>query len=337
MKTRTAILGAAVWGMCLGINAAWAAAAPGGSLLITDYRAAYAEARLDSHGRDALVLRRFRRNGIPFCLAVDPWTLRTAARPETVFRLFPAALDALRAKFRGTPYARALADAERNAQPLQDAGLTRFRSDQPGIDLTIDLCPSSRPLDRALFEELIRAAGTADKPLPLAVAVTGRWMEKHGAEMDWLASLQRTRHADITWINHSYNHRTRKDAPLRRNFLLEPGTRLDAEILKTEAALLERGLTPSVFFRFPGLVSEARLVSGVTSYGLIIVGSDAWLGQGQWPKNGSIVLVHANGNEPVGIRRFLHLLRQEGPALRSGHWLLFDLRESAAAMEKKKN
>jgi len=119
--------------------------------------------------------------------------------------------------------------------------------------------------------------------------------------------------------------------------MLEPGTRLDEEILNTEAALLERGLAPSVFFRFPGLVSEEKLVRDVSAYGLIIVGSDAWLGKGQWPRNGSIVLVHANGNEPIGVRRFLRLLREEGKAIRSRHWFLFDLRESAAELEKKEN
>ncbi len=337
MRSRKTALSVGAWAAFVWIAAAPAVAAGPGRRAITDYRPAFAEARLAYHNRVFLIVRRFRRNGIPFCLAVDPQTLRTAVRPEIIFRLAPTSLDKLRIKFRETPYALALAAAARNALPLQDAGLTRFRPDQPGIDLTVDLCPSSRPLDRALFEELIRTAGAEEKPLPLAVAVTGLWLEHHGAEMDWLVSLQMTGAVDITWINHSFNHRSHRSRPLRRNFMLEPGTRLDEEILNTEAALLERGLTPSVFFRFPGLVSEEKLVRDVSAYGLIIVGSDAWLGKGQWPTNGSIVLVHANGNEPFGIRRFLRLLREEGPAMRSRHWFLFDLRESAVELEKKKN
>ena len=65
---------------------------------------------------------------------------------------------------------------------------------------------------------------------------------------------------------------------------------------------------PSVFFRFPGLVSNRVLFGGVAGFGLITLGSDAWLGKKQWPVAGSIILVHANGREPVGIKRFLWLL-----------------------------
>jgi len=34
---------------------------------------------------------------------------------------------------------------------------------------------------------------------------------------------------------------------------------------------------------------------------MIPIGSDAWLAKNQWPKEGSIVLVHANGHELIGI------------------------------------
>jgi hypothetical protein len=100
--------------------------------------------------------------------------------------------------------------------------------------------------------------------------------------------------------------------------------------------MLERGLTPSVFFRFPGLVSDEKLFHIITSFGLIPVGSDAWLAKNQWPKNGSIVLVHATGNEIIGIQRFLRLIQEEQKKISNKHWLLFDLRESTAKMEKDK-
>jgi hypothetical protein len=87
-------------------------------------------------------------------------------------------------------------------------------------------------------------------------------------------------------------------------------------------------LTPSVFFRFPGLVSDNSEFMRVLAYGLIPVGSDAWLAKKQKPGPGSIVLIHGNGNEPLGIKKFLALARQEQTAIKKRNWLLFDLRES---------
>jgi hypothetical protein len=67
--------------------------------------------------------------------------------------------------------------------------------------------------------------------------------------------------------------------------------------------------------------------------GLVPVGSDAWLAKNQRPGEGSIVLVHANGNEPLGVRRFLELLRTERERIRAGTWQLLDLRESVVETE----
>ena len=99
-------------------------------------------------------------------------------------------------------------------------------------------------------------------------------------------------------------------------------------MLATERELLERGLLPSVFFRFPGLVSSRALVETVVSLGLVPLGSDAWLAKGQQPGDGSIVLVHGNSNEPLGVTRFIELLRRERDAVREHRWLLLDLRQS---------
>ena len=90
------------------------------------------------------------------------------------------------------------------------------------------------------------------------------------------------------------------------------------------------GMVPSVFFRFPGLVSSRALFDRVVAHGLVPVGSDAWLAKGQRPTEGSIVLVHGNGNEPIGIEDFLRLLRTERANIRDRDWLLVDLRQSAA-------
>jgi len=182
----------------------------------------------------------------------------------------------------------------------------------------------------------VREFGKEEKPVPVAVAVTGVWMDSHDPDLKFLQKLEKSGDISVTWINHTYHHRWRKSQPLKENYLLEKGTDVSGEILKTEAAMIERGLTPSIFFRFPGLVSSRELVLTVESFGLIPVGSDAWLGKNQWPKEGSIVLIHANGNEPFGIARFMKLIREEREKIVHGQWLLLDLREAAAAQERKK-
>ncbi len=165
-------------------------------------------------------------------------------------------------------------------------------------------------------------------PVPLAISITGRWMLTHPDDLNWLKQLQQSGDISVTWINHSYNHRVSVTAPLRSNFLLEPGTDINFEILGTELAMLQHGLLPSVFFRFPGLVSDLRIVDQVLNYGLIPVGTDAWLAKGQKPNTGSIVLIHGNGNEPVGVKDFLNLLKNKQPEVKNKEWLMYDLRES---------
>jgi hypothetical protein len=238
--------------------------------------------------------------------------------------------QAIRLAIADTAYGHALSSAEGRETPLQDAGLVQVQTRRPGIDLTIDLCPSRRPLDRELFNALAEKLGREQKPVPVAIAITGVWMEEHPQDLAWLLSLERDGTLAVTWINHSFHHRTNASLPLRSNFLLESGTNVTSEVLDTEQAMLAAGIVPSVFFRFPGLVSTPNVFGQIIALGLIPVGSDAWLAKNEWPQKGSIVLVHANGNEPVGVQRFLQLLRTEREAIRANRWELLDLRETVA-------
>ena len=304
---------------------------------IKDYAPFYAECPAEECGKRLFVLRSFRQSGEKRVLTVDPQTLETLVRPEKGLHLKRLSFPALRERTVNEPYGRALLDSETNGASHQDAGIVHALPAGNGVVLTVDLCPSPRPLDRRLFESVIETFRPAEKPVPLGIALTGRWMEKHPDDLAWLRTLEASGEISVTWINHSYNHRYAKDLPLSRNFLLEPGTDMRKEILATEALMIRNGLTPSVFFRFPGLVSDLSLVKRVVSYGLAPIGSDAWLAKNakdQSPSPGSIVLVHGNGNEPVGVKRFLALLRQEGAAIRARNWLLFDLRESVRAEEE---
>ena len=273
------------------------------------------------------MLRRFEQGGRPRALVVDPSNLNTEIDSSPP----PAACSpwaAVRAALSATPYGRALADAERNETGLQDAGMVHALPGA-GVVLTVDLCPSRRPLDRALFQEVIAEFEPEERPVPFAVAVTGVWMAEHPDDLAWLLNRVNRGDAAITWINHSFSHRFAPGVPLTNNFLLQPGTDLEAEILRTERAMLEHGMVPSVFFRFPGLVSSRELFDRVVAHGLVPVGSDAWLAKGQRPSGGSIVLVHGNGNEPLGVKDFLQLLHREGLKIRERDWLLLDLRRSA--------
>lgn len=278
-----------------------------------------------------IALRSFSRAGRPYYLVVNTRDLFTRIVARDSGRCGRASLAEMRREFQADPYITALDSAERRSTLVQDAGLTHGSVRQKGIDLTADLCPSKLPLDRQFFAELIDQFMPEEKPIPIALSVTGNWMNGHQEDLRWLIGLAKKGDLAITWINHSYNHRWYDSVPVQENFLLQKGTNLDLEVLKTERKMIEYGITPSVFFRFPGLVSDSLVFAKITAYGLIPVGTDAWLAKNQLPKDGSIVLVHANGNEPYGIKRFFKLIREHRDSISAGKWMLYDLRESIAS------
>ena len=271
-----------------------------------------------------VAIRSFEQGGKPWLLAVNPSTLATSVVPG------PAAPSttwlALEAKYPKSPWLRARLDADQHAANLQDAGLTHLLPNEAGVVLTVDLCPSTRKFDLRLIQRLLAVLEPKEKPIPIAFALSGVWSQEHPDELQKLMAMDGT-DLTITWMNHSMHHRYSPSAPLVKNFMLEPGTNVAQEVIDTEVLMLESGLTPSVFFRFPGLVSEPTLITFVTELGLIPVGSDAWLAKGEHAKSGSIVLVHGNGNEPRGVDDFLALLDSEKKAISTRQFLLLDLRE----------
>jgi hypothetical protein len=70
------------------------------------------------------------------------------------------------------------------------------------------------------------------------------------------------------------------------------------------------------------------LLEKIEHYGLIPVGSDAWLAKGQKANNGSIVLIHGNGNEEIGVRDFIKLLKNNQTEVMHHRWSLFDISDS---------
>jgi len=305
---------------------------------ISDYQSYYALAFTSTTKQPYVVLRKFIQNGKTHYLAVDPFSLSS--------RIFEARKLAIRttgsfsdiaSKLEHTPYIKSLRLVKTNDQAVQDAGITHLNPTGKGVFLTIDLCPSQRPLDRVVFTEIMEEFGNVESPVPLAISVTGVWIKKHPDDLAWLQKLIRRNKIAVLWINHTYNHRTSKKLPLTQNFMLEKGTNISFEILENEKLMIEQNLLPSVFFRFPGLVSDTALFNKVTSFGLIPVGSDAWLAKNQTPTEGSIVLIHANGNEPYGIKKFIELIKKEKGNIISQNWLLMDLREGLDKEEKINN
>lgn len=293
---------------------------------IKNYKVFYGWAK--NFPQDWIILRQFENTGKTYLLLVNPQTLETKVNDAGFYQIKPLTLAQVRDVFKKTPYEKALSKAESQSVMVQDAGIERGLPKEMGVSITADLCPSHRPLDRRIFTDMFTAFQQVERPVPIALSVTGIWMNKHQTDLAWLKQMQQKREIYITWINHSYNHRVSKSLPLTQNFLLETGTDINYEVLQTEKDMLKNGLLPSAFFRFPGLVSDQALVTQITNYGLIPVGTDAWLAKGQQPQAGSIVLIHGNGNEPVGVQDFIKLLRTKAPAIAKKQWLLYDLRET---------
>ena len=281
-----------------------------------------------NNSEEVIILRKFFKDGHYCYFTLSPKSLNTKILPADSTSINEVSWQTIKSRYSSTPYVHALLLAELHSDTLQDAGFTRFLPSQKGIDLTIDLCPSQRPLDRIVFKDLINEIGLVEKPVPIAVSITGKWISEHPGDLNWLDSLEIADELSILWINHSYNHHTYKNVPLKRNFMLAPGTDINSEVLLTEIALLQKNIIPSVFFRFPGLVSDHDIYDKILNLGLIPVGSDAWLAKGQWPTDGSIVLIHANGNESIGIRDFINLLKYKRNEVLSNRWELYDLRVS---------
>lgn len=278
-------------------------------------------------GTEKLIgIRSFANDGQRYLLLINPQTLDSKVDLASNYVISKTSWTQILTEFKTSPYIKSLTAAAAKDFQIQDAGIDNAIPEEQGITLTIDLCPSHKPLERIIFQSVFDEFKKIVQPAPLAISVSGKWMLKHQDDLNWLKSLVNKKDLDITWINHSYNHEV-NNLPLAENFLLAPGTNLDTEVLENEKLMLKNGLTPSIFFRFPGLVSDRSIVQKIEAYGLIPIGSDAWLAKGQQANNGSIVLIHGNGNEELGVKDFLELLKTKKEEVISKQWLLFDLRK----------
>ena len=248
-------------------------------------------------GGERVAIRRMSLRGEPALLLADPRTLATRLQRAACW----TCADVEESALADTRMMRAI---ERASQApdlkhrgfLANAGLTH--GERGGGYFTGDLCPSSKPMDR----EFLATLQGSSEPTPIALSISGLWLKHHFADYRWLVDRQAEGKFAITWTNHTYTHPYKKGLAEGANFLLLPGVDPDFEILETERLLIANGGTPSLFFRFPGLVSSSPLMQAVRRHHLISLGADAWLALNQTPRDGSIMLVHPNGNEERGLK-----------------------------------
>ncbi len=288
---------------------------------VSDYEPIF-KAFYSADGTLLAATRRYHRGGEARFLVLDPE--RFAFR-EMVAATVLSARPAKEEDWRQTPFSGALARQTAPPFPLQNDGLREAELSVAGFFLTADLCPAKGPLDRSFIEAL---TALQKPPVPIALMVSGLWIQRHPDDFSRLKGLAAGEKIAVTWVNHSFSHFYDPAAPLEKNFLLKPGTDFASEVLSLEMLLLDSDLLPSPFFRFPGLVSNQRLIEALRSLHLIPIGSNAWLAKGQMPQPGSVILVHANGNEPEGIRLLHVFLAGQREAFRRGDVMLLPLREA---------
>lgn len=313
----------AVFGLCpiiilsLFFGSATASATPDSGKVIAQYRPLL-KPFYDERGRLWAAVRAFSHSGRDRLLCLDPYGFSLQEMPpEALKNGTPAQPE----DWFAAPFGRALHRYTAGPFKLQNHGLIRAEHSPDGYFLTVDLCPSSKPLDRRLF--LAIASLSQPWPIPVAVMVSGRWLRDHREDLQWLKGLSSTGRLAISWCNHSLTHPYDPALPLEGNFLLMPNVDFEREFLGVEQILLAEGLLPAPFFRFPGLVAGQGLVERLRKLSAIPVGSDSWLAKGESPRPGSIILVHGNGNEPLGVKKLMDFFKETAaPGNRSRTTLL---------------
>lgn len=239
-----------------------------------------------------------------FYLGTDIISLKTVvfAKEKSFDLKFDNVIDTV------SPFHKLQQLSESNNKCCHNAGL-RNMTNKEGIVITLDLCPSVKALEKEMINYILEII-SPNKIVPLVFCVSGQWIKSHKSELDYLLKLEKENKIDICWANHGNFHKYEKELPLNNNFMLMEGTDVDSEILETEKIMIENGIIPSCFIRFPGLVSDEKLLNKVIKNGLLPLGTSAWIANNVSPKQGDIILLHGNGNEPGGFTVLKKLYKQ---------------------------
>jgi len=195
------------------------------------------------------------------------------------------------------------------------------RISPPGFAVTTDLCPSTKPWNRSLYEMLVALGEKLHKPLPVGIAVSGRWMERYPESLKQMIKWDKEGKLAITWINHSDTH------PVKGNFLVNPKVDFTQEVEAQAARMRKAGIYNAPFFRFPGLIYNFTRLRQLSGMEYIAIGADAWLAKGQRVRNGAIILVHGNGNEKFGVRLLKIYLGLKEKKILAGKLRILSLKE----------
>ncbi len=269
------------------------------------YYALYTESLQNTTVTRYIIIRRFKYNSTQAYLYINPDTLHTGILTNPKGSMQHKTLQNIIELCADTHYAQLYTQALQKSKRMFNAGITHVNTQ--GMIVSFDLCPSKRPIDSDVIKQLIALSQWL--PLPVTICISGKWMLTHPEDLEWLQSLASTHTLDITWVNHSFTHFYSRKLPVKKNFMLKEDTSVAREVFQNEICMLEHDIVPSIFFRFPGLISNQSIYQKVMGYGLIPLGADAWLAKGKKPKAGSIILVHPNGNEKKGTSLLLQLVR----------------------------
>jgi len=222
---------------------------------------------------------------------------------------------ASRKQFVNTRFFKALAACRSGeAREMIDSQATERES----ICVVVDMCQSSVSWDPSIFHRLISIGRESGTPVRVTVAPAGRWIIGHFSAFTQLVAWHKTRMLDIEWANHTMNHSLNTDMNGIMQFLCSHESDLVQEALALEILLLEQGVCPSLWFRFPGNKCTMPLLCQLSQLSLIPLGITSWLERGDDIKFGSTVLIHANGNDGAGAKKLDDFLREKAGLLREG-------------------
>jgi len=256
---------------------------------------------VDQRGQKLISLRRFQLEQDEAQLLVDANALKTIIIKSACLSCSAETT----ADYENTNYSDLLEESMSSPYPLQNDGVIDGVSHR-AVAVTIDMCPSKKGISQKVYDRMVQISQNQGLAFPIGVAMTKAWLETHPQLLGWIKNQILQGRLEVVWMNHSATHPYRKNQPLEQNFLLSPGTDFTNEVLSTELALIRTGITPSIFFRFPGLVSSKEQILTLANWGLVAVGSNAWLAKGEKALAGSIILIHGNQNEPAGEKLFLN-------------------------------
>lgn len=173
------------------------------------------------------------------------------------------------------------------------------------VSITVDLCWSLRRFEADFFQSLPQLSRLRGHEMHVTIFVSGRWLQQHPTEMETLIDLARQPGVELTWGLHSWAHP--KSAGFLNDFSPE---QLRDDTFLLERSMLQWGIVPTIYYRFPGLIHDRKRLNEVLRLDLFPVDCESWLALlgSSHPfahpvTGGSIMLVHGNGNEPKGIRR----------------------------------